>query len=56
MAKINIKGTIYEVIRDDLNNPDLAGADGLCRVYSKEIIVKKKSSWTAILIIGKSTL
>lgn len=42
MAKINIKGTDYEVRRDDLNNRDLASADGLCRIYSKEIIVRKK--------------
>ena len=42
MAKIKIKGTDYEVLRDDLNNQDLAAADGLCRIYSKQIIVRKR--------------
>lgn len=40
--KINILGTDYEFKRDDLNNPLLVQNDGVCRVYEKEIIVRKQ--------------
>lgn len=39
---INILGTDYDFKKDDLNNPDLALNDGLCKVFDKEIIVRKK--------------
>lgn len=40
--KINILGTEYNVIVDDSLIPQ--GCDGLCRTYSKEIIIKSKEN------------
>ena len=40
--KVNILGTDYEYMEDDLNNPELAQNDGICRIYDKEIIVRKR--------------
>lgn len=40
MKTINILGTPYSFKVDDLNNPDLATNDGLCRIYDKEIVVR----------------
>lgn len=42
MTEVNILGTKYSYREDDLNNPDLAGADGICELFDKEIIVRKK--------------
>ena len=39
---VNILGTEYSYITDDLNNEELATADGLCRIYDKEIVVREK--------------
>ena len=39
---INILGTEYDFTRDNLNNPDLAEADGFCRVYDKQICVRER--------------
>ena len=41
MKTINILGTDYKFKVDDLNNEELATNDGLCRIYDKEIIVRK---------------
>lgn len=40
--KINVLGTEYEVKKDDLNNPALAENDGVCFIYKKQIILRKK--------------
>ena len=42
MIKINILGTEYTIKHDDLNNEELAEADGLCKIYDKEIILREK--------------
>lgn len=42
MKQINILGTAYTFREDDLNNPVLAEADGICELYDKEIIVRKQ--------------
>ena len=42
MTEINILGTKYSYKEDDLSNPELAEADGICDRYDKEIIVRKK--------------
>ena len=39
---VNILGTEYSYITDDLNNEELATNDGLCRIYDKEIVVREK--------------
>lgn len=39
---INILGQPYEFKRDDLNNPELAQADGVCKIFDKEITVREK--------------
>lgn len=39
---INILGTDYDFKKDDLNNPDLALNDGVCKTFDKEIIVRRK--------------
>ena len=40
MSKINILGQEYEVkIQNEEENPKLKKADGVCEIYSKEIIV-----------------
>lgn len=39
---VNILGTEYTFKTDDLNNRDLAMSDGLCRIYEKEILLRKK--------------
>lgn len=41
MKTVNILGTEYSYKRDDLNNPDLAMNDGVCRVFDKEIAVRE---------------
>lgn len=40
MKTVNILGTEYKFIVDDLNNPALGQNDGLCRIYDKEIIIR----------------
>lgn len=40
MKTINILGTPYTFMVDDLNNADLADADGFCRRFDKEIVVR----------------
>lgn len=40
MKSINILGTEYSFKVADLNNPELAENDGLCRVFDKEIIIR----------------
>ena len=40
--KVNILGTYYDFIRDDLNNPGLAENDGYCRIFDKEICVRER--------------
>lgn len=40
MKSINILGTEYSFKVDDLNNPELAENDGLCRIFDKEIIIR----------------
>lgn len=42
MTKINILGTEYTVKHDDLNNEELAENDGMCKLYDKEIILRKE--------------
>lgn len=42
MTKINILGTEYNFATDDLNNPELAEADGICEVYDKKILLREK--------------
>ena len=39
---LNILGTEYTYMVDDLNNEELAENDGICRIYDKEIIVRDK--------------
>ena len=39
---LNILGTEYTFETDDLNNKDLAVSDGLCRIYDKQILLRKK--------------
>ena len=41
MKKINILGTEYHFMTDDMNNPDLAENDGFCKVFDKEIVVRQ---------------
>lgn len=41
MTKINILGTIYEFKTGDLNERELAEADGICELYDKQIMVRK---------------
>ena len=41
MTAINIFGTDYNFKFDNLNNPDLAQNDGICKIYDKEIIVRE---------------
>lgn len=45
---INILGQEYEFSRDNLNNPDLAEADGFCRMLDKEICVREKKYLSGI--------
>lgn len=40
MKTVDILGTDYSFQVDDLNNPDLAENDGVCRVFDKEIVVR----------------
>lgn len=40
--KVNILGTEYTIKHDDLNNEELEEADGLCKLYDKEIILREK--------------
>ena len=42
MTKVNILGTEYTYMEDDLNNPDLALNDGICFIGDKEIVVRRK--------------
>lgn len=42
MTEINILGTNYCFNTDDLNNPELAEADGKCDLYDKIILLRKK--------------
>ncbi len=39
---VNILGTPYTIKEDDLNNPILSDADGICKMYDKEIILRKE--------------
>ena len=40
--KIDVMGTEYDVLIDDLNNPELSDADGVCRQFDKEIVIRNK--------------
>lgn len=42
MTKVNILGTEYDFSTDDLNNPELAEADGKCDLFDKKILLRKK--------------
>ena len=42
MKKINVLGTDYLFDEDDLNNENLAENDGVCELYEKEIVVRKR--------------
>ena len=37
---VNILGAYYEFKTDDLNNPLLSNADGVCKIYDKQIIIR----------------
>lgn len=39
---VNILGTEYKFFYDDLNNPELAESDGICKLLDKQIIVRDK--------------
>lgn len=41
MKTVSIFGTEYSFEESDLNNPELAQADGVCKIFDKEIIVRK---------------
>lgn len=38
--EVNILGTKYDFSVDDLNNPDLAQNDGICKIYDKGIVIR----------------
>lgn len=40
--KLNIMGQMYELRHSDLNEPVLATNDGVCQVFDKTIILRKK--------------
>ena len=40
MTEINILGTIYEFKTGDLNERELAEADGICELYDKYILLR----------------
>lgn len=40
--KLNIFGTEYNFMRDDMNNPDLSENDGYCQIYDKEIVIRER--------------
>lgn len=42
MKKVNVLGTDYLFDEDDLNNENLAENDGVCELYEKEIVVRKR--------------
>lgn len=39
---INVLNEQYEYMESDLNNPELAEADGLCQLFDKVIILRKE--------------
>lgn len=39
---VNILGTEYTIKEDDLNNPILDIADGVCKTFDKEIILRRQ--------------
>lgn len=42
MMKVNILGTDYSVNISDMNNTELSDADGICKIYEKEIVIRDK--------------
>lgn len=53
MKKINVLGTDYLYDEDDLNNKLLAENDGVCELYEKEIVVRKKEYMPGSTEAGK---
>ena len=41
MKQVNIMGVEYSYKFDDLNNQELATADGVCKIFDKEILLRK---------------
>ena len=39
---INVLGEQYEYVESDLNNPELAEADGICQTFDKVSILRKE--------------
>lgn len=53
MTKINVLGTDYVFQEDDLNNELLAENDGVCELYEKEIVVRKREYMPGSTEVGR---
>ena len=53
MKKINVLGTDYAFKEDDLNNELLSENDGVCELYEKEIVIRKREYMPGSTEAGK---
>lgn len=53
LTKIDILGTEYKVFIGDRNEPDLQDADGICKQFDKELILRDKEYLAGDTDLGK---
>ena len=51
---LNIMGQMYELRHSDLNEPVLATNDGVCQVFDKNIILRKKEYMDGTTVQGQN--